>query len=347
MRGPVPPTLAQRKRLAVRAGVAVGVVMLAIAPTVVVQVPATAAVVVGRESMGAPAGSLSTPAVASWGYGHLDLFVVGDGRLWQRIYEGGWTGWVDRGAPDGVALNSAPAAVSWGPGRIDVVATGTDTSVWHLGFEGGAPQGWWPLSGPGMYKPTVASQGSGKLDVFALDSLSQLRMRSYTHATGWQPDWTPLGGTLYSAPSAAGFSRGVAIFAKAGDGYIYGLHYDNRYNSWSGWSRFSTEAPVNAGPAAIYQQDGARAEVFSLGARTEVRRRISVIGDPGWFGTVFSLRPTVWVTPCPKPVCTPYPVYPADITSTDTYFAPVAAFHPGHIDLFYTLDGAVQHAWWG
>jgi hypothetical protein len=62
----------------------------------------------------------SSPTVASWGTGRLDVFARGDDNtLWHKYFEGGWSNWHSEG---GVRIGSNPAAISWGPNRIDVFA---------------------------------------------------------------------------------------------------------------------------------------------------------------------------------------------------------------------------------
>lgn len=70
----------------------------------------------------------SSPALASWGPGRLDLFVRGDDNaLWHNCISDAESPWVSLGG----ILTAAPAAVSWGEGRIDVFAKGTDNALWH------------------------------------------------------------------------------------------------------------------------------------------------------------------------------------------------------------------------
>ena len=74
----------------------------------------------------------SSPALASWGPGRLDLFVRGeDNALWHYCLSDDESPWVSLGG----VLTAAPAAASSGEGRIDVFAKGTDNAIWqrHLG----------------------------------------------------------------------------------------------------------------------------------------------------------------------------------------------------------------------
>jgi hypothetical protein len=52
------------------------------------------------------------PSVASWSANRLDPVVRGaDDQLWQKAWNGGWTGYY----PLGGLLTSSPAVASWAP----------------------------------------------------------------------------------------------------------------------------------------------------------------------------------------------------------------------------------------
>src|SRR5206468_3353111 len=81
----------------------------------------------------------SSPSVASWGAGRMDVFIRGtDNALWHSFWTG--TQWSPFESLGG-GLTSGPGVGSWGPGRIDVFVRGTDNQLWHK-FWAGAWSGW-------------------------------------------------------------------------------------------------------------------------------------------------------------------------------------------------------------
>jgi len=76
----------------------------------------------------------TSPAIASWGPGRLDVFSRGENNaLWHKWFaNGAWHAWESLGG----FVTAGPAAVSWGTGRIDAFARGTDGAFWHRWFDG-------------------------------------------------------------------------------------------------------------------------------------------------------------------------------------------------------------------
>ena len=92
----------------------------------------------GYWSIGAGMTTTTSPALASWGPGRLDVFSRGeDDALWHMSRTAGaaseWSAWESLGG----IVTAGPAATSWGPGRIDTFVRGTDGAFWHRWFEGG------------------------------------------------------------------------------------------------------------------------------------------------------------------------------------------------------------------
>jgi hypothetical protein len=125
--------------------------------------------------------------VASWGSGHLDVFVRGtDGAIWHKWFVNGWSGWDTLGgSTDAVA----PAAVASGYGHIFAFAVSGGHVYWKA-FD--ASTGWastWTYIGMTTYEaPAVASWAQGRLDLFTLDSSSQVNHTSIQLSL---PTYTP------------------------------------------------------------------------------------------------------------------------------------------------------------
>jgi len=172
----------------------------------------------------------ATPAVASWGAGHLDVFIRGqDNALYQRTWDSGaWSGWYAVGG----TLTSAPAAISQTTGRIDVFVRGQDDALWTNTYSNGSWAGWWSLGGVLTSAPTVASWGAGRLDVFArgLDLGLWHQAWDGTRWSGWQS----LGGHILSGPGAVSWASGrVDVVAAGIDHAIWHLAWAG--TAWSGW----------------------------------------------------------------------------------------------------------------
>jgi hypothetical protein len=166
-----------------------------------------------RESLGFSA--TSSPAVASWAPGRLDVFVRGaDNALWHRWYQGGWSGWESLGG----YLTSDPAAVSWSGGRIDVFARGGDYGLWHEYFDAGW-SGWSSLGGYLTSGPAVASWAPGRLDVFARGADNELWHDWYQ---GSWSGWGFLGGYFIDSPAAVSWGNGrIDTFVVGTDSTVY------------------------------------------------------------------------------------------------------------------------------
>src|SRR5262249_57024619 len=114
---------------------------------------------------------LSSPAVASWGPGRMEVFLNGSGtdgsisllHSWADNYT--WSGrWERLGTG---LMQGAPGAVSWGSGRTDVFVRGGGDELDHKWFDNGHwSSGWENLGGIMTTAPVAASHGLGQWDVF-------------------------------------------------------------------------------------------------------------------------------------------------------------------------------------
>ncbi|MCY1019696.1 hypothetical protein [Pyxidicoccus sp. MSG2] len=72
--------------------------------------------------------------MASWGAGHLDVYVGGtDNALHHRAFNGGWAGWEWLGGE----LTSSPSVASWGNGRLDIFYRSPDATMRHSWYSNG------------------------------------------------------------------------------------------------------------------------------------------------------------------------------------------------------------------
>ena len=172
----------------------------------------------------------SSPAVASWAPGRLDLFAEGaDAALWHRwSTDGGvtWSGWENLGG----GLIGGPAAVSWAANRIDVFVRGFDNQLWHKWWDGSSWSGWEPLGGGLTSAPAVSSWAAGRLDVFVDGGGGAIFHKWYDG--GWS-GWENLGGVGRFSPAAVSWAAGrIDLFTVGTDGRMYHQVYAG---GWSGW----------------------------------------------------------------------------------------------------------------
>jgi hypothetical protein len=265
---------------------------------------------VAWESLG---GGLSgSPATASWGPGHLDVYVRGtDNALHHRWYINGWSNW----EPLGGALGSDPAAVAWGPGRVDVFARGTDGSLIHKWYSGGAWSQRESQGGQLIGKPSVVSWGNGHLDVYVRGTDNALHHRWYD-GNGWS-GWEGLGGVLDSEPAAAAWASGrVDVFARGTDGAL--IHKWYAQGAWSaGWE--SLGGQLVGAPSAASMGSG-HLDVYVRGTDNSLSHRW--YDNNGWSGWE-------WLG--------------GELTSSPA----AESWGPGRIDVFYRgPDSTLRHSWY-
>jgi hypothetical protein len=151
----------------------------------------------GWRRLTADGTATSSPTITSWGPGRLDVFVRNqDGQLTHGGSDNGGVGW--QWETWAGHLEGDPAAVSWGPGRIDVFSAAAASSaavLQHQWWDGVSWSGWHEWHDAdilGMRSaPTVASAGSGQLDLFYRDSTGHIVQRQYGNG-GWSA-WTDAG----------------------------------------------------------------------------------------------------------------------------------------------------------
>jgi hypothetical protein len=83
----------------------------------------------------------SSPSVASWGAGHLDVYVRGtDDAVWHKSSKDSGTSWSNWERLGGSILSS-PAAISREPNQVEVFAIGKDNKLYHIWQENSV---WYP-----------------------------------------------------------------------------------------------------------------------------------------------------------------------------------------------------------
>lgn len=150
----------------------------------------------------------------------------------------GWFGYENLG---GVII-SKPNAVSWGPNRIDVVATGTDSQVFHKWWNGSSWNGWEPLGGTIQGAPSICSWANGRLDIFAVGTNHHLFHKWYQG--GWS-GWEDLGGLLSSEPACVSWGNNrIDIFARGMNSSMWHLWWDGAWHGWEDLGGIITSAPA-------------------------------------------------------------------------------------------------------
>ena len=142
---------------------------------------------------------MSAPAITSWAFNRLDVFVRAGVRLYQKSWlETRWGPWND--ISESLAIQGRPSATSWGPNRIDLVVVGTDGLLRHRPYNGSWDT--WANHNvtvhPGT-SPTVTAPQPDVLDIYFVGEDGHLWLRYWT---GLWSSFTDLGGMLEGSPAA-------------------------------------------------------------------------------------------------------------------------------------------------
>ena len=134
--------------------------------------------------------STSSPTIASWAPGRLDVFVRD--QLGQLKH-----GWSDNAGATWAwetfagQVTGDPTAVSWGYGRIDLFTAAPESSagiLQHQWWDGASWSGWRPWTDPDMLAmssaPTVTSAATDQLDLWYRDSSGRIVHREFAQH-GW------------------------------------------------------------------------------------------------------------------------------------------------------------------
>jgi hypothetical protein len=209
----------------------------------------------------------------------------GDGALYHKYYDGGWSDYEDLGGF--IAAGTGPAAVSWGLGRIDVFVQGGDGGLYHKYFTNGAWVDWEKLGNTVLGSgPAVCSWSSGRLDVFARSTSGTLIHRWFDG--GWH-DWEDLGGIIQpeSHPSAAAPEpETLDVFFRGTDSKMYWKHFHRYPLSSQDWD------PIQSAGGILTSSPGATASAgtvwaFVRATTGELYQFPLYVGWQGVGGTIF------------------------------------------------------------
>jgi len=134
------------------------------------------------------------------------------------------------------------------------------------------PKGWssWEsMGGNFVDSPTVASWGSGRLDVFARGTKNDMVHKWYASGYGWL-GWESLGGDITSSPSAVSWGKDrIDIFARGKNGDVVHKWYASGYG-WLGWE--SLGGGIIGAPSVISTGSG-KLDVFVRGTNNILHRK--------------------------------------------------------------------------
>jgi hypothetical protein len=171
----------------------------------------------------------SSPAVASWGPGRLDIVGISkEGSVLHKFWHEGWSKWEDLG---GGPFIGTPRITSWGPGRFDIWALDEKKELNHLYWDGSQYQGWESLGGSFEETPQIVHWNATKIDIVGKED-ETYRLKNYD-GSQWNPssdDWYSLATDLWSEPS---------VIARRGTNFlsIFGIGRDKalREQIWTGY----------------------------------------------------------------------------------------------------------------
>ena len=221
-----------------------------------------------------------------------------------------WGGWASLGG----ILTSPPKVVARGPDRLDAFAAGTDSALWHRGWDGSVWSEWESLGGTIVSVPEVVSWDTGRLDVFALGTDHALWHR-WWDGSAWG-GWESLGGVLTSPVTAVSRGPGrLDVFGLSEDHALWHRWWDG--SAWGGWD--SLGGLLTSPPKAVAWGPG-RLDVFGLGQDHALWHR-------WWDGAEWASWESLGGTL----------ISPPEVVSWDE----------GRLDIFGTgTDSALWHRWW-
>ncbi len=235
----------------------------------------------------------STPTADSYSQAQADFgCALQLAKGWDSTASSPWASWYSPATND-PCLAPQPGHNSWrelyydDPTSIglkyDLVNANNlaGSGMWALGDEGSTPdlwnviaqkfvywKNWVPLGGSLSTGPAVASQGTGKLDVFAAGRDQALYQRSFD-GTSWGP-WQRLGGQLTAEPAAVSWGSGrIDVFARGVDKALYQRTYEG--GTWHYWVRIA--ASMSSGPA-VSSSGPNHLDVFGAGSDNQLYHKV-------------------------------------------------------------------------
>jgi hypothetical protein len=199
---------------------------------------------------------VGSPAVVSWGFPALEIYVRGSNGNIYRKYKNvsgqnflGWSGWSDVGGP----FDSDPAVVSRSSNSIDVFARKSDGNIYRKNYNTGTWGSWTsieaPTAGAGS-APAASTWGSDRLDVFVRgndDNRLYQRTWNTSDCSSWCP-WTVVGsGTFGGRPAATSWgSDRIDVVVRGGDDKLWTVWFNG---SWNWFYSLGTSLDADASPA--------------------------------------------------------------------------------------------------
>ncbi|MFN0074592.1 MAG: hypothetical protein ACKVVP_24180 [Chloroflexota bacterium] len=191
---------------------------------------------------------------------------------------GGWTGWMDLGAPPGQSLGAMTVA-QHADGRMQVFSRlGLMSSgvVWGISQQSANSAAWssWtnlgaPPGGVSAHLLKSVQNADGRLELFALGQTAEVwhAWQSVPSGNAWST-WTSLG-----SPSgtpiirlAAGRNAGgrLELFGLSSGGQLWNIWQTAPNSSWSDWNALGGPVGVSLGSLALGQNSDGRLEVFAI-----------------------------------------------------------------------------------
>jgi hypothetical protein len=226
-------------------------------------------------------------AISSWpgNTHHLDLLAIrqSDDHVLRSSFSSsaGWTSFTDLGGGSS-EVTGGIASVSWGANRIDWVTVGTDQALRHGWWSNGS-FGWEPFGGGPAVSATIASQGPGLLDVFAVRTDGKIYQRTWNNSVGAWTGWTQVtvntGG--YTGPiKAVSWGVGRIDMAAAATGNQLRHLWWNSGGGWFAETMANVVSPSLQSVTAATWGPGRLDIIYPSSATGVTAKRVSYEG--GW-----------------------------------------------------------------
>ena len=215
---------------------------------------------------------------------------------WYTPSTGGWSGWLNLGAPGGTTLRGKPGVlVSQVTGNVVVYArdgVGNVQQKWYTSSTGGW-SGWLNLGKPGpalTSDPVVIKDTAGNEDIFAIDSAGTLWEKWYTPATGGWSGWlnlgAPGGSTLRGKPwvMVSQVTGNVVVYARDSVGNVQQKWYTPSTGGWSGWLNLEHPGPALASDPVVIKDTAGNEDIFAIDSAGTIWEKWYTPATGGWSG---------------------------------------------------------------
>jgi GH25 family lysozyme M1 (1,4-beta-N-acetylmuramidase) len=233
---------------------------------------------------GRPTGqSIASSSMLSWSPNRLDLFAAttsGSARH-NGANAGVWQGWdtmSSRPNPSGVSFAADPRAVAWARNRLDAFDIGSDSSLWHIGWNGSAWQPWDSRGAPlnlgltgGL---TATSWAPNRLDIFAVAQDGGLYHTAWngTMWQGWDSEnaTAPQGVQLTTDVQVVAWSPNrLDVFARGTDGHIWHTAWNGAV--WQSWDDRGAPPTLSVtGGLTVTTWGPSRLDAFVVGSNNQL-----------------------------------------------------------------------------